>query len=434
MPEPPRRVPDKDIAQASQRSWPDRTSIVPLIGDASATLIDTSRAPQPRRFTLPATENDRLLKAIGSTSYARRDLHRLALQLEPLSRTLNTLAATGLTETMRQMQLQQAEANQLLRASLATNTDLQRTIRGLNQLSLQTSTLSATFARAHNSWIQEMRRAGLTSDHLGSLAKVALSNISYDLAVTADVLPKIDFNILAKNIGASLSTMATFQDSMLSLWHSYDGLVQSFHDIEHVVELPSFVLPGATHELSTTGYALDVLNPSDDRPETEDIDVEIYPVTERDSEDSVLIPLLERIGPEFVRMYKGAVTALYDNNPDRSRHVLTSLRELWDHLLRILAPQEEVRAWAAKLGNQGYLHNGQPTRRAKISYILRGMSIDPLRRFVEADTKAMIELYTLYGRLHGLDTGLTDEQLVAITVRSKSHLIYILQVREFSVD
>ena len=44
--------------------------------------------------------------------------------------------------------------------------------------------------------------------------------------------------------------------------------------------------------------------------------------------------------------------------------------------------------------------------------------------FIEADTRAMVKLYTLYGRLHALDTGVTDNQLRAITFRTKSYLSY----------
>ena len=108
------------------------------------------------------------------------------------------------------------------------------------------------------------------------------------------------------------------------------------------------------------------------------------------------------------------------NNPDRFKACAYFLaRNFGNHLLRKLAPQAEVQAWAVEqCADQGFLHNGKPTRRARLSYVLKGLSVDPLRRFVEADTKSMIELYKLYDRLHGLDTGLTDEQLVAITLKN----------------
>ena len=387
-------------------------------------------------MTLPPTERDGSLQTLGNTPHSLRAFDALALHLEPLTRTLDTIAASNIGAAMRQMQKQQTEVNQLLKASLVPNVALSNSIRQMHELSLQTSTFTAILKQAHNSWLNDLHGAAIAEEHLANVAKLALSGISYNLAaLTECILPSIDFDVLRKHFSTSLSLVPDVQLTMSNLLTSYDGLIRSFQSIEHVVQLPSFVLPGASRELSATGYAIDVICPSDDRRGTERIDREIYSVVPRDIEDSSLVALLEQIGPEFVMMYRGAVTALSDSNPDRSRHVLTSLRELWNHLLRRLAPQEEVRAWALKQRDgQVYLRNGEPTLRAKLGYVLKGLSVDPLRRFVEADTKSMMELYTLYNRLHGLDTGLTDKQLYAITLKTESHLVYILQVRKYSVE
>ena len=72
------------------------------------------------------------------------------------------------------------------------------------------------------------------------------------------------------------------------------------------------------------------------------------------------------------------------------------------------------------------IHNGRPTRRAKIQYLLRGMNNDPLTKFIEVDTDAMLELYQLYGRLHGLKTGVTEKQLRVITFKTECYLEYVL--------
>ena len=74
--------------------------------------------------------------------------------------------------------------------------------------------------------------------------------------------------------------MFEVQRSMSDLWASYDGLAASMPDIEDIIQLPSFVLPGATRELSTTSRALDVLYPVEDRSETEGLDLELYPLIE----------------------------------------------------------------------------------------------------------------------------------------------------------
>ena len=263
---------------------------------------------------------------------------------------------------------------------------------------------------------------------------MALSDISYDLSVSERLLTSFDYDFLGRHLDIQLSTMSEVQRSMSDLWASLDGLASSMPSLEDIVQLPSFVLPGATYELTTTSHALDVLYPMEHRADTEVIELEPYPLEEEETGATDLIVLLERVDSQFVTMYRGAVEALQSDNPDRSRHVLTSLRELWNHLLRKLAPKEDVMEWIKEYGSQGYLHDGQPTRHAKIRYALRDLEDEPLGDFLEADTKAMVKLYTLYGRLHGLDTGVSDEQLRAITFRTESYLGYILRVREWSIE
>ena len=67
----------------------------------------------------------------------------------------------------------------------------------------------------------------------------------------------------------------------------------------------------------------------------------------------------------------------------------------------------------------------------KVSYMLRKVSNGPLVDFVKADADAMVKLYDVYNRLHNPETGLTDQQLQAITLRTESHLTYILELRKW---
>ena len=133
---------------------------------------------------------------------------------------------------------------------------------------------------------------------------MALSDISYDLSITERFLPKLDYDFLGRYLKVHLSTMSEVQRPMSDLWVSYDGLAASMPSIEDIVQLPSFVLPGATHELSTTSHALDVLYPMEHRTDTEVIELEPYPLVEEGIEDSDLIVLLERVDSQFVTMYK----------------------------------------------------------------------------------------------------------------------------------
>ncbi len=348
--------------------------------------------------------------------------------------TLALANASGIRAAVRQMQTQQAGVHRALVGSIANYPDLFKPTLELYRLSIQESLASSIIDEIHHSWRSVLDGLSVPRVYVQDLAKMALSDITYDLAFNKRYLFEFNYDALSGYLGIQSSYMSQVQRSMSAFSASYGGLVKSFRDMEQIVKSPSFVLPGATHELSATSHALDVLYPVEDRTEKEATQLGRYPTTEEDSEYSGVAALLERVHPELATMYRGAVGALNGDNPDRSRHVLTSLRELWNHVLRAMAPKEEVRKWIEEHGIQGYLHNGQPTRNAKIRYVLREPGNKPLADFVDADTRAMLELYALYDRLHGLETGLTDQQLRTIVFRTESHLIYILRVREWSIE
>ena len=350
-----------------------------------------------------------------------------------LARRLSILNNSGLQRAMRQIERQQDVLSGALDSSLATRlTELSRATQQVHNLSLGTSLLPNIAELAHVSWLSDIHRASIPSIELVGVAKM-VTDISCGLSVTERLFANFDYDFLGRHLDIQPSTMSDVQRSMSDLWASFDGLASSMPSLEDIVQLPSFVLPGATHELSIASHALDVVFPLDYRTDTEIVEPEPYPLVEEGIEDSDLIVLLERVDIQFVTMYRGAVASLDSDNPDRSRHVLTSFRELWSHLLRRLAPKEEVTAWVERNGIQGYLQDGQPTRHAKIRYVLRNLG-NPLGDFVEADTRAMVKLYTLYDRLHALDTGVTDNQLRVVTFRTKSYLGYLLRVWEWSME
>ena len=358
-------------------------------------------------------------------------------QLEAFIRTHDLIATMDFGIAAREIQRYQDEVGRLLSLAnhTAGHTNLLRSAVGLHELSLNISAdLKKSIDQVHHSWFSEWRDTIRPFGQIENMAKIVLSDVSYSTAVVKPIWDGIDFDVIGEQLSIQQSIMSEIQRSMSDFMASYCLLGESFQGIDDLIELPSFVLPGATREITTTGHALDVLYTVEDETQEEAVELEPYPMVEEEIEDSDLIALLDRVNPQFVTMYRGAVSALDGNNPDRSRHVLTSFRELWNHLLRKLAPNEEVKEWIEKHGIQGYLHDEQPTRHAKIRYLLRDLGDEPLRDFVEADTRAIMKLYTLYGRLHGLDTGVTDGQLRTITFRTESYLSYILKVREWSTE
>jgi len=294
-----------------------------------------------------------------------------------------------------------------------------------------TSRIAESLAAAHQSWLERMKPLQHDFSHLSQLqasAKLALCDTSLRLAATERLMAGIDFEAIRGRFQIEMPVISGLESSIAHVAASYGSLAESLRDISDITRLPAFVLPGAAREIYTTSFALETLRPWDDRDEDE-AETEIQFVAEAELETSGCIALLQQVAPGLARPYIGARDALYGNNADRARHILSSLRELWNHLLRRLAPDDLVAAWIPGVSNQkDLLHEGKPTRRARVLYVCRELNNDPLTEFLMHDTRALVKMIELFNRVHELETALTDEQLRAILLRTDSWLMYILQI------
>lgn len=294
-----------------------------------------------------------------------------------------------------------------------------------------TSRIAESLSAAHQSWLDTIRPIQHDFSHISQLqasAKLALCDTSLRLAATERLMAGIDFEAIRGRFQIEMPVIAGLESSIAHVAASYGGLAESLREISDITRLPAFVLPGATREIYTTSFALETLRPWDERDEDE-AETEIQLVAEAELETSDCIALLQQVDPGLARPYIGARDALYGNNADRARHILSSLRELWNHLLRRLAPDDLVAAWIPGVSNQkDLLHEGKPTRRARVLYVCRELNNDPLTDFLMHDTRALVKMIELFNRVHELETALTDEQLRAILLRTDSWLMYILQI------
>jgi len=294
-----------------------------------------------------------------------------------------------------------------------------------------TSRIAESLSAAHQSWLDTIKPIQHDFSHISQLqasAKLALCDTSLRLAATERLMAGIDFEAIRSRFQIEMPVISGLESSIAHVAASYGNLAESLREISDITRLPAFVLPGATREIYTTSFALETLRPWDDRDEDE-AETEIQLVAEAELETSGSIALLQQVDPGLARPYIGARDALYGNNADRARHILSSLRELWNHLLRRLAPDDLVAAWIPVVSNQkDLLHEGKPTRRARVLYVCRELNNDPLTDFLMHDTRALVKMIELFNRVHELETALTDEQLRAILLRTDSWLMYILQI------
>ncbi|MFH1882438.1 MAG: hypothetical protein ABIL62_06995 [Planctomycetota bacterium] len=294
-----------------------------------------------------------------------------------------------------------------------------------------TSHIAESLAATHQSWLERIKPIQHDFSHFSQIqasAKLALCDTSLRLAATERLMAGIDFEAIRSRFQIEMPVISGLESSIAHVSASYGSLAESLREISDITRLPAFVLPGATREIYTTSFALETLYPWDERDE-EDAETEIQLVAEAELETSGCIALLQQVDPGLARPYIGARDALHGNNTDRARHILSSLRELWNHLLRRLAPDDSVAAWIPGIANQkDLLHEGKPTRRARVLYVCRELNSDPLTDFLLHDTRALVKLIELFNRVHELETALTDEQLRAIVLKTDSWLMYILQI------
>jgi len=281
--------------------------------------------------------------------------------------------------------------------------------------------------RTHQTWIDAFKPMQDNLAQLQAAAKLSLCEVAHRLSFTEHLFAGIDFESL-KRIAIPEPVVPDLERVILNLTSTYKNLADSIRTIPEVTRLPTYVLPGATREIFTTGYALDAICISEET-DTEENPVKIQLVSEVEQETSGCITLLQSVDPALVRPYIGAHDALHSSNADRARHILTSLREFWNHMLRKLAPDEMIMSWLPG-DRKDLLHKGRPTRRARVLYVCRKFNHDPLTDLVVQDTRALVKLVEFFNRVHELDSELTDDQLKALLLRTDSWLMYILQIWE----
>ena len=96
-------------------------------------------------------------------------------------------------------------------------------------------------------------------------------------------------------------------------------------------------------------------------------------------------------------------------------------------MLDLLAPRDSVLAWVPPESND-LLHNGKPTRRAKVLFVCRTINHGPLVDFVDKDTEAFLKYYDVLNKVHSLQPKFTDKQLSALLARTDSYITFLIRI------
>ena len=354
----------------------------------------------------------------------------MRLHQDSLTRTLTLLQNGSVEKAMRRMEERQAEIHRMFENSLVGHySELFKAAQQLCDLSLRTSFTENSIVQAHASWFSELDRIATPPERLEGIARLALTDFGYDVSITESFLSQFNYDTLANQLDAQLSVTSNVQNAISTLESSYRALVESFPSLDDFVQLPFFVLPDATQGLVVKGRVLASLQPSPVLA-SENAPPEPEIIHEDDEGTVCLFSLLEDIDPGLVPIYTGALESLDGTNPDRERHVLTSLRTLWDEVFRLMAPDGAVSAWAEAhaVPREEYIHKARPTRRARIAYILRSVNNSPITQYVDANVKAALKLHELFQRVHNTSVGLTQQQLRVLVLDTRMSLEYFIRV------
>lgn len=135
---------------------------------------------------------------------------------------------------------------------------------------------------------------------------------------------------------------------------------------------------------------------------------------------------LSKLDKGLYSMWEGAIEAYHSENPDRIRHFSSSLRELFTHVLHILSPEEEVKNW---IKDESLLHNGRPTRRARLLYVCRNINNYPFEDFVEKDVNSTLAVIDMFQEgTHKISSNFSEKQLLALKCKAECTIKFLLQI------
>jgi hypothetical protein len=233
---------------------------------------------------------------------------------------------------------------------------------------------------------------------------------------------------IGSKIGLTDLAKTKISESFLGFSSGYADLLKSFSfDPRSFVELNPYLTKIAPIEYYTGANLLESIS-ADEVITTEE---ELLKNEIQYENEHSLHKYLPKVDPGLLNIWKGAVETFFSNNSDKVRHFTVSLRELFVHLMHILASDDAVEKWTS---DPSYYDNGRPTRRARLHYIYCNISNHPFNHFAEQNIKATFEFIAIFqDGTHSIDSGFTQAQLIAIKSKAETTLKFLLEI-EFSVN
>jgi len=254
--------------------------------------------------------------------------------------------------------------------------------------------------------------------HLAGVAKIA---------ETSKLLTRI---LPPDRIGLAFSLSPTLKSG---LWSRFEEMTSAYGDFydevgesdEKVLALP----PAATARPAAEYFnEVDLLEATTSEEVEREAREEIEAVRAQiaaETADALSATMTGRF-PDLMQLIQGAQAAFKSKYPDYERHFITSLRELFNHVLHRLAPDDEVRKFSTDAKD---FPANRPTRNVRLRYICRGVNSGRFAKFVEKDVAAALAFVDiLNGGTHEVACSYTEPQCRALMARAEGLVRFLLEI------
>lgn len=255
-------------------------------------------------------------------------------------------------------------------------------------------------------------------------SKVVESSLSFyaNIALEAE---KSSANLFANNF-LNASILDPIQSLQIDFQNQYGELQKNIFNKDFLTNLN----PLAVTQFSSTELLLNnnlfetMIVPAASRhPLEKNVKTEI----DKRSND-VISKKLNKVSPVFLIALNGAREAIYSDNEDKCRHVVSSYRELIKKLIFKLTPVEKVKKWAP---DSSYFLKDKPdtpTYKAHILYLTKESKSKDLNEFLWIDIDLLIKQIRILDNLdHSDNPSEKIDNLETLSLRVESCIAFLLQ-------
>jgi len=263
-------------------------------------------------------------------------------------------------------------------------------------------------------WEEALQRSASVVADLSALGQASLASARLDS--------------IGGLIGARTLTQDRLHKHVIATSRSYADLLTSFQRAENSVLTMRPALPElAATEHFTSARVIRTISPTIE----ETVDKRLEQADHQTAETvlhanrSSLPALLVTLDSSFVTMWEGAWEALDSRRKDHPRQAMASLRELFRHILHLLAPDKHVREFTQE---ERHYHEGRPTRQARVLYICNRLSSGTMAKYINTKARQTLDLMDIFHKIvHQKSSPVTQSQLKALLIEADALLVFLLE-------